>query len=292
MRMPRRREVTVEGLDFAWNADGSVASERGAALSRPMAHELGRVMLALTAARELADARAPRAPKDAPAALTTLDIAHQTGLSEREARAALRELLPTGCIVRFRVRFGRQRDYARWAHGFQLAPERDVRGPGRRPRLSQMALVVEPSVVCGDLIDVLMRRTGVLAVQARSGADAQRLLRRFGFEVVLADADAASEAPGLAALTRLARAAGCGPLLLLERSGLPLSYPITGSARLVAADRGAAATDRLARVAGHPAALRKPFTPEGFEAVLQRLLGLGVPPPAHEMSAAAELIGV
>ena len=214
--MPRRREVTLEGLRFAWSEDGSPTGARMADRPRPMAYEMGRVLLTLARAADPADHRDlfrdQRAQTDVAAAPSTAEVSQLAEMPETEARAALRELLLTGCVVRQRVKLGRQRDFARWAHGFQLASERDERGPGRRPRLTQLALIIAPSVPCGDLLDVLLRQNGMLPAQVVTAAEAHCLLGRMGFELVVLESDAA-QAAGAGPLAEAIHAAGCGAIL-------------------------------------------------------------------------------
>lgn len=270
--MPRRREVTLEGLGFAWGADGAPSGARMAERPRPMAYELGRVVLTLEAAASAAQEQAarPRMPHvshaahvvrgaEAPAP-STAEVSQLAAVAETEARAALRELLLTGCVVRQRVKLGRQRDFARWAHGFQLAPTRDERGPGRRARLTPLALVIEPSLPCGDLLDVLLRRAGVLPVQVVSAQEARRLLGRLGFELVVVESEAAQPV-GMGPLVEAVHAAGCGAILWLTPPG------------------AASAPRAFWR---HPAVtLPRPFSPDAFAGALAGL-GTGTfDPLAH-----------
>lgn len=262
--MPRRREVTIEGLPFVWGSDGSPGGARMNERPRPMAYEIGRVLLTLEqAANALDERRTDGQAGDREAeslAPSTAEVSQLAAVSETEARAALRELLLTGCVVRQRVKLGRQRDFARWAHGFHLAPVREERGPGRRPRLAQLALIVEQSVPCGDLLDVLLRRNGLLAAQVVSPWEARRLLGRLGFELVVLE----SEAPqpvGTGPLVEAIHAAGCGTLLWLTPPG---------------------AVSTQGGYWRHPSAtLARPFTPAAFEEALARL-GIGsFDPLAH-----------
>ncbi len=117
--------------------------------------------------------------------------------------------------------------------------------------MSHLALLLEPSVTCGDLLDVLLRRAGVVAVQALSTLEARSLLARVGFDVVVADAGTAAEPPGSAALARAAHMAGSGPLLALT-------------------DRHMVDEDEM-RALDASAVVYKPFTPRGFEAVVAHL---------------------
>ena len=258
--MPRRREVTIDGLQFAWERDGTPSAARMAERPRPMAYEVGRVLLTLEQAATGADERGADVREGALPAPSTVEVSQLAAISETEARAALRELLLTGCVARQRVKLGRQRDFARWAHGFHLAPAREERGPGRRARLTQLALIVEPSVPCGDLLDVLLRRNCLLPAQVVSPWEARRLLGRLGFELVVLDADAASPV-GTGPLLEAMHAAGCGAMLWLT-------------------PRAAAST------AGgywrHPSAtLSRPFTPQAFDAALSSI-GIGsFDPLAH-----------
>jgi CheY-like chemotaxis protein len=246
--MPRRKEVTVDCLNFQWNPDGSVASSRQSTRIRPMAAELGRVLLAL--ARESGAAAGGSAGPDT-LPPSTAEVGRLVHLSERETRAALRDLLPTGTIAQQRVRLGRQRDFARWAHGFELAPVREMRGPGRRPRLCQIALLLEPNEACGDLLDVLLRGVGMLAVQVTTVQDALCLLNRIGFDLVVLDASAATTPPGLSTLMHAIHAAACGPIILTRGPGAP--GDVASYAHAVRA------------------LLAKPFTPREFDATLSKL---------------------
>lgn len=134
-------------------------------------------------------------------------------------------------------------------------------------------------------MDVLLRRAGVLTAQVLTSADAHRLLARVGFEFLLADAAVASEPPGLATLVQMARAAGCGPLILMRGANADAPRTVDVHAAPLAVGFGATvarnthdhkpgghaghATDRIAM-------FRKPFSPEAFDATIQRLM-LGFP---------------
>lgn len=243
--MPRRREMTLDCLKFEWDPAGTAASARTEVLTRPMAFEIARVLLLLAGARrERQEAHAAAPP-------TVTAIAGRAGLSEHDARAAIHDLLPTGCVVRQRDRVGRQNADARWARGFELAPRDDIRGPGRRPRLVKLALVIEPSLACGDLLDVLLRRAGVLAVQVTTGEEAVRLLEQIGFDLVVVDSAAAASGPGAGALARAIRGASCDHTLLLRRAGAP--------------------ADLDHRAIGGQATLAKPFGVREFDDALERL---------------------
>jgi hypothetical protein len=254
--VPRRKEMTLSSLRFEWGPNGTVASPRQEARSRPMAYELGRALLALeTAARPH---RAAHVSGDMASSLPIVEIARGAGLSEHDARAALHDLLPTGCIVRRRVRLGRQRDFARWAHGFQLAPEREVHGPGRRPRLAELALVVESSLPCGDLLDVLLRRSGMLSAQAVTIEEALRLLACIGFDLVVLDDACATELSHMQSLASATQRAGCGPMMLLSAAGAGRQPYYPAQTRLV---------------------LAKPFAPRQF---VDAISGMGVGIPTAE----------
>lgn len=244
--MPRRREITVDCLNIQWGADGTITSARVTNRTRPLAYEFGRVLLTLAGAAQRL-ATSPSAGMEPASAPSSMEVAALAQVSEREARAVLHDLLPSGCVLREHVRLARQRACARWAHGFRLAPEREIRGPGRRPRLSQLALLIEPSVPCGDLVDVVLRRCGLLTVQAVDTDEAMRLLGCIGFELVLAD-DGAVASLGWEGLARATCVAACGPLVALTTRP-QLDHRSVPRAR---------------------ATLRKPFTPEALEAIVSR----------------------
>jgi hypothetical protein len=209
-----------------------------------MAHEIGRVLLLLGDARRAGNATY------AGASPTVAAIAGRAGLSEHDTRAAINDLLPTGCIVRQRDRVGRKCADARWARGFELGPRDDVRGPGRRPRLVKLALLIEPSLACGDLMDVLLRRTGVLAMQATNGEEAARLLEHIGFDLVVVESSIAGSHDG-GALGCAMRVAGCDHTLLLRRQD--------------------ARTDCDSQAVSGHLTLAKPFSTREFDAALERL---------------------
>lgn len=258
--MPRRKDVTLDTLHFEWGADGNIASARQSARSRPMPYELGRVLLALAQAGSQRNAGEP--DRHGAPAPSTSEVGRLAQLTERETRAALRDLFPTSCIKQQRVRLGRQRDFARWAQGFELAPQRELWGPGRRPRLCQLALLVEPNKACGDLLDVILRRIGVLAVQVVTVEEALRLLKHIGFDLVVLDAEMAAAPAELSALMRASHAAACGPAVLLSMPGAQLDLPAHG---------------RYIR-----AQLTKPFTPQAFESTVSGL-GIGTAASRTEM---------
>jgi CheY-like chemotaxis protein len=261
--MPRRRDITVDCLHIEWDADGAIVSRRVDQRPRPLGYEFGRTLLALAAAPGRAEGGRGSLRAADEAAFPIAEVARLAELTEHETRASLHDLLPTGCLVREPVRLGRRREYAPRSFGFRLAPIHDMRGPARRPRLRPIALVLEPSAACGDLIDILLRRVGLLAVQALDVSEALRLLSWIGFELVVADARAAAESPGYAALARAVRAAGCGPLLATTDAHVRDEQDV--------------------RALGPRAAVEKPFAPAAFEAAVTRLgVGTASPVPAFE----------
>lgn len=243
--MPRRREMTLECLKFEWDPSGTAASARADVMTRPMAYEIARVLLLL------AD---PSAEEGALVSPSVATIAERAGLNEHDARAAVNDLVLTGVVLRQRERKGRASSDARWARGYQLAPRGDIRGPGRRPRLVKLALLVDSNLACGDLMDVLLRQAGLFAVQATTGREARWLLRHIGFDLVMVDSEMASEAPGTSALAQAIHAAACDHTVLLRRPDAP--------------------TDLHHQLVGGQATLAKPFGTHEFDAVLS-WLGVG-----------------
>jgi CheY-like chemotaxis protein len=203
-----------------------------------MACEMGRVLQVLLETATGGERQTAR---------SIASIATRAGLSEHDARAAVHDLQPTGVVVQQRK--GRGASDGRWARGYELAPRAEVRGPGRRPRLVKLALLAEPSRACGDLMDVLLRQTGVLAVQATTGAQAVRLLDHIGFDLVVIDSALATEPPGVASLGRAMRSAACDHGVLLRRPDAPavMSH----------------------QAAGCQVTLAKPFSVQEFKAVLK-----------------------
>jgi CheY-like chemotaxis protein len=243
--MPRRREMTLDCLKFEWDPSGAAASARAETMTRPMAYEIGRVLLTLL------EPGAGEGGRNAPSVAT---IASRASLSEHDARAAVHDLQPTGVVIRQRERRGRTSADARWARGYELAPRGDVRGPGRRPRLVKLALLLDPDLPCGDLMDVLLRRVGVLAVQVTSPSEAVRLLEHIGFDLILVDSMAGAESPGPSALARATRAAACDHAVLLRRPDAP--------------------ADLDHQAVGCHVTLSKPFSVREFDSVLG-WVGLG-----------------
>lgn len=239
--MPRRPEMTLGRLKFTWDPMGTAASARAAVLTRPMGREIARVLLPLVDGRSSGDGVSP----------TVATLAGHAGLSAQVVRAAVHDLLATGCVIHQRERRGRRSDEARWARGVELAPRGTTRGPGRRPRLVPLALLIEPDLACGDLMDVLLRRAGVLAVQATNGDEAVRLLAEIGFDLVLVDSSSAMSHPGAGALARAIRTAACGHTVLLRRRDAP-----------VALDH---------RAVGLGVTLGKPFSIREFDAAIEQM---------------------
>jgi CheY-like chemotaxis protein len=231
--------MTLDCLKFEWDSSGTAASPRAEELSRPMAYEMGSVLQVLL---ETATGGACQTAR------SVASIATQAGLSEHDARAAVHDLQPTGVLVQQRERKGRGASDARWARGYELAPRSEVRGPGRRPRLVKLALLAEPSPACGDLMDVLLRQAGILAVQVTNVVRAVRLLDRIGFDLVIMDSALAAESPGGASLVRAMRAAACDHAVLLRRPDAP--------------------EEMSHQAAGCQVTLAKPFSVHEFEAVL------------------------
>jgi hypothetical protein len=238
--MPRKPQVTLDLLQFKWRADGTTETPRHQPSLRPMAYEIGRLLLALAEA-------------DTP--LTIADLAQRTDIDECLVRSGMRDLLETGCLTRARQPRRRAQDIpSRWGHGYELGPEREVRGLGRRPRLVQLALLIEEDLSCGDYVDVLLRDAGILSAQVVHPGEAHRLLARLGFDLVVADAASCLPSPGPQRLAAAVRSAGCISSLLL------------GSRK--------DAFPELARTFDAHTTLHKPFTPQLFAQTLAHL-GLG-----------------
>jgi hypothetical protein len=158
--MPAGREMQIKHVFVQWDKNGTVVSPRSARRNRPMAYELGLVLLALADAVVSVSTRDPKG-----GALAVDAVASQTQLSEHVVGTVLRTLHTLGCLVRDRSHSAATAGMARrWVDGFLLAPASALRGRGRRPPVAPRALLVEPSVACGDLLDVVLRQAGVWAV--------------------------------------------------------------------------------------------------------------------------------
>ncbi len=126
--MPSTRELTIKHISAQWDQEGGVVSRRSAKRRRPLAYELGRVLLALAGAETGTD------EDRRPGALAAGDLACQAGLSDHERGVALRVLQARGCVVRERIPSGTPgTEGTAWrrAYGFHLAPASALRGRGR-----------------------------------------------------------------------------------------------------------------------------------------------------------------
>jgi DNA-binding response OmpR family regulator len=112
----------------------------------------------------------------------------------------------------------------------------------------KVALLVEPDLACGDLMDVLLREASVLAVQVTSVPEALCLLNAIGFDLVMADSSIAANKLDGDARGSAIRAAACDHVILLRRPDAPAELP--------------------QRSLGFQLALSKPFSEREFGAIL------------------------
>jgi hypothetical protein len=198
-------------------------------------HLLGGLLTLIAAQAEREDVLNARST------LTAMEIASQEQKKAAEVRTAAIELAHAGLLRVGRAPMGHARPGGRYAQAFTLASASEERGPARRPRLRPVVLLITADERKARELGRVLREEGVLPVAVASVEVALALLRRVGFELVIAaDPDAM-----LPRLQTAARLAGCGPVVTLRAADGEALMPLQPASGM--ADE----------VVVHPSALRQ-----------------------------------
>jgi hypothetical protein len=152
------------------------------------------------------------------AGITADDLAQRLGITASEARVVASELARSGCLRIGRMPNGRSRNGGRYAQSVSTPAPGEQRGISRQPRVRAVGLMIEGDNMHAEQLGRMLREEGLVPVAVPNTCAALMLLKMWGFELVVLDCATRQHplsASELAQVQKLAREAGCGPMLLL-----------------------------------------------------------------------------
>jgi hypothetical protein len=152
------------------------------------------------------------------AGVTADDLAQRLGITPSEARVIASELARAGCLRIGRMPNGRARNGGRYAQAVALPVDGEQCGLARQPRMRWVGLLIETDTTLAEQFGRLLREEGVMPVAVPHTSAALLLLKTWAFEVILLDCASRQHPLTGSELSQAyggARAAGCGPLVLM-----------------------------------------------------------------------------